>query len=401
VTGRDRAIRARLAEGEEQSVINLLLYGTTFTSRPRATERELARLQGKATRTEIVQGRIDDLAAALAAPAANERLQFARSWLGRKGINPSSPGGYQEIKRFLDEGLARMDAEIRALETRRASLALKPGDQQIEKATRFRNRGLAPDTTFKPNFGLERTLSAIKAEGLLPVGSVQRVAVVGPGLDFTDKQDGFDFYLLQSIQPFALIDSLERLGLAVPSGVQLTALDLSPMINQHLAAARGRAAVGQAYGLHLPLDLDLRWTDDIVTYWKQFGDQIGRVTTAEGPQAAGPVAVRRVSVRPDVVASVSADDVNIVLQRLEPMPPDARFDLIVATDILIYYDVFEQSLALTNIARMLRPGGLFLTNTQVLEVPGLPLATVGVTDVVYLNFEQQPVGDRFRWLRLQ
>jgi hypothetical protein len=118
------------------------------------------------------------------------------------------------------------------------------------------------------------------------------------------------------------------------------------------------------------------------------------------PPAVGPVAVRLVSVRPDVVASVSAADVNIVLQRLEPTPPDARFDLIVATDILIYSDVFEQSLALTNVAGMLRPGGLFLTNTPVFEVPGLPLETADFTDVVYFNFEP-PVGDRFRWLRRQ
>jgi hypothetical protein len=140
-----------------------------------------------------------------------------------------------------------MDAEIRALDTRRESLALTPGDQQIDKVTRFRDRGLASDTTFKPNFGLERSLIAIKADGLLPVRSVQRVAVVGPGLDFTDKQDGFDFYPLQTIQPFALIDSLQRLGLAAPSGLQLTTLDLSPMINEHIAAARRRAAGGQTY----------------------------------------------------------------------------------------------------------------------------------------------------------
>ena len=39
--------------------------------------------------------------------------------------------------------------------------------------------------------------------------------------------------------------------------------------------------------------------------------------------------------------------------------------MIIATNILVYYDAFEQSLALTNVASMLRPGGFFLTNYAV------------------------------------
>src|SRR5438552_3007486 len=57
-------------------------------------------------------------------------------------------------------------------------------------------------------------------------------------------------------------------------------------------------------------------------------------------------------------------DLNIVLQRPEPLAPNERFDLIVATNILIYYDVFEQSLALSNVARMLRPGASFSRTTN-------------------------------------
>jgi hypothetical protein len=39
---------------------------------------------------------------------------------------------------------------------------------------------------------------------------------VGPGLDFADKQEGYDFYPLQTIQPFAVIDSLRVRKLAPP-----------------------------------------------------------------------------------------------------------------------------------------------------------------------------------------
>ena len=51
-------------------------------------------------------------------------------------------------------------------------------------------------------------------KGLLRPGSVQKIAIVGPGLDFANKEKGNDFYPPQTIQPFAMLDSLTRLGVA-------------------------------------------------------------------------------------------------------------------------------------------------------------------------------------------
>jgi predicted TPR repeat methyltransferase len=77
-----------------------------------------------------------------------------------------------------------------------------------------------------------------------------------------------------------------------------------------------------------------------------------------------------VRIQPAVVASVAPRDLNIVVDRL-PLRDDERFDLIVATNVLVYYDLFEQALAAANIAAMLRPGGVFVTNTAVLPTPPL------------------------------
>ena len=129
---------------------------------------------------------------------------------------------------------------------------------------------------------------------------------------------------------------------------------------------------------------------EIVNYWKRFGERIGNAATAQAPPDTGSVAVRTVHVRPALVASVVPKDVNIIVQRLEPLPRDEQFDLIVATDVLVYYDVFEQSLALSNVARMLRPAGLFLTNTALFELPAAALTSVGYADIVYLSSIQTP-----------
>ena len=81
--------------------------------------------------------------------------------------------------------------------------------------------------------------------------------------------------------------------------------------------------------------------------------------------------MRAVAVRPHVTLSIAPQDLNIIVQRLEPLPDAERFDVIVATNILVYYDAFDQALALANISKMLRPGGYFITNYAVSPVAPL------------------------------
>ncbi len=88
-----------------------------------------------------------------------------------------------------------------------------------------------------------------------------------------------------------------------------------------------------------------------------------------------------------------------MLQRVDLPAANEHYDLIVATNILVYYDVFEQSLAMANVATMLKPGGLLLTNSPVFELPLSPMRSVGYTDLLY---EQRDAGrDRVFWYRRQ
>jgi predicted TPR repeat methyltransferase len=97
------------------------------------------------------------------------------------------------------------------------------------------------------------------------------------------------------------------------------------------------------------------------------------VTAVPAPASAGgsgAVKTRTVRIQSGVVSSLVPRDLNIVVDRLA-LREGERFDLIVATNVLVYYDVFEQALAAANVAAMLRPGGVFVTNTAVL--PTAPL----------------------------
>ena len=398
VARRDAEIRARVEQGDEDSLVNLLLFGTTFTQQPRPTTRVLAALAvDPDAALRALSPRIDDFVAATASPGANERMQFARQVAAHKGIDPGTSEGRTAARRFLEE----RTRVVGAGSVVQSSRLLDPDAELRDTLTVFRDRGLSSDTSIFIDHGIDQALTDIKVKGLFAAGAVRRVAIVGPGLDFTDKPEGYDFYPPQTIQPFALVDSLVRLGLAVPGAIQVTSFDLSARVIQHIDSARERAGSGQSYVLVLPRNTDRPWTAGLVKYWQRIGDRVAVEARPPAPPAGvGRVQVRSVRVRPSVVLSTFARDLNIVLQRPDPLSAGDQFDLVLATNILLYYDVFEQSLAAANIAGMLRPGGLFLSNNRIFELPSFPLRSVGFTDVSYMSLKGiGETGDHIVWYR--
>ena len=402
VAHHNAAIRARLHSGDEDSAVNFWLFGTTFTSRPRATARELSLLGSPMEMEELLIGRLDDLVSALAAPGSNERLQFVRRLLERRGIDLTTPAGQERARIFFVEARERAIAE-RARHKRALSEVAAANSEAATLsayATLYRDRGLSSDTSLSAAFALDRTFAEMASAGRLAAGSVTRVAIVGPGLDFTDKAEGYDFYPVQTIQPFAIVDSLLRHGLARAGGPRVTTFDISPRVNQHLEAAHDRALRGTPYVLQLPLAVDdpaHTWSRDLVDYWQRIGSRVGdEVVPLAAPPGAGHVRMRAVRIRPDVVSVVTPIELNIVLERPAGPGFDERFDLVIATNILVYYGPFEQALALANIATLLRPGGLLLSNSVLSpQAPFEPTAAM-VTKVFW---DQQANGDTLFWYR--
>jgi hypothetical protein len=364
----DRDVRTRLARGDEDSLVNLWLYGTSFTSRPPAVARA-SPLPASAL-DDIVRGRLEDLLDGVTAPGGNERLQFARRLLAARNADPAFAGGRERARGFLRDSRQRMIQEFATAERTLASArSAGAGALTAANATIFRDRGLSSDTSVLSDYGIHVALETIARQGTLAAGSVRRVAVVGPGLDFTNKTDGYDYYPQQTLQPFALIDALRRVKLAA-ADLRLTTFDINARVNDHLRNAVSRAASRSGYVVTLPLDGDEAWTGVLLAYWKQWGNAIGDEVATVPPPAAGSVKTRAVRIQPAVVSSIAPRDLNIVVDRLQP-DDDERFDLIVATNVFFYYDVFDQALAASNVAAMLRPGGVFVTNTAIFPTPPL------------------------------
>ena len=399
---RDREIRARLEQGDEDTLVNWMLFGTSFTSRPRAVLGAVAsdpnaNQELVLRRTiELISGRIEDLLTALAAPGNDERRLFARALLARKGIRFASAADRDAAREYLRTAVVRVANEQDAIDQELgATGGGDPRTEFVKRSQLFRTRGLSLDTSLAPNYALERALTEMKGRGVLGAGSVRRVAIVGPGLDFADKDVGFDFYPQQTLQPFAVLDSLIRLGLAPATrDPRIVLLDISPRIIDHVSRARARAANNIGYTLNLPLPKATPWVAEVRTYWSSFGDQIGAAARAPASKTAADLAdVRAVRARPSTVQRMEAMNVNIVTERLD----GEAFDLVIATNVFIYYDALEQALAMANTEAMLKPGGFLLANFSAPELASLKLRPVDTTTTLYARAATETIRDFIVW----
>src|SRR5580704_11369594 len=271
----DKAIRARLQQGDLDSMVNLLLYGTSFTKQPRIKVEAFA----EASRAGILRARVADLVAGLRSPGNNERLTFLNGLLRSQGIDPRSPGEtgvfiYNNVLRVIQEmgTLAKRAEEARRLT--RPDAVPDPAAIFNWRPGLFRDRGVSLDTNIFPDFSIEQALRDLKNRGVLREGQVARVAVIGPGLDVIDKNErsSYDYYPQQTLQPFALYDSLVRLGLARAGGVSMSIFDISSRVIDHVQRARELARLNArmpntGYVIQLPREVGRPWPAALIAYW--------------------------------------------------------------------------------------------------------------------------------------
>ena len=406
---RETELQARLEQGDLDTLANLLLFGTSFTKEPVLTPALLQKIaagaEGRSTSPgklgNAYQGRLKDLAVGIAYPKGNERLQYTHSLLQKRGFRFTTAEDYNKLGAFLAANLMRMLGENEqladALERAREA---DPGTEFRIRSQVFERRGISLDTSIFPNFALEEALTALKDKGILRPGMVRRVAIVGPGLDTINKDVGFDYYPEQTNQPFAVADSLLRLGLSRENELQITTLDISERVNAHIRAARSKAQSGAGYSLQLPIRSNIRWRQEALNYWEEFGRAIGEKTKSLlAPTTAGETKTRALRVRPTIVLRVRPRRLDVVFERLV-LPQEEKFDLIVGTNIFVYYSAFEQTLAELNLAAMLQKSGILLTN-DALPTNGREsaLSEFGFSTTAYSDRKKD--GDRIVWMQRQ
>ncbi|HEV8039606.1 MAG TPA: hypothetical protein VGP62_12135 [Bryobacteraceae bacterium] len=329
---RDAVIRGRIDHGIEDSLSELILFGTSFPGPPKlASAADAVNPAGDLTanaraRQDAFIHAIDQL--------DSDRFRTVLEFLRRQRVTED------ELPAFLAGIVRRFALEEAGLKKKQARADV----------------GVSPETSLLINYAVEETLRSLKTSHALP-GHIQRIAVIGPGLDLAGDPDVNDFCPPQSIQPFAVLEAVLRLGAATPADIQITAVDFNPLVVSHLRSSVVKAQAGRGYMLQLPRMAG--WNAAAVSYWQHFGETIA--TPAAALPAPSGIELRAVAVKPQLTARMTVDDLNVVTQTLDTVPGQG-FDLIVATNLFAYYTRVEQTLALSSIARMLGSGGILISN---------------------------------------
>lgn len=201
----------------------------------------------------------------------------------------------------------------------------------------YLQRGLSSDS--EPDAGFIVDLAVATARQLAPGAIARRALIVGPGLDWAPRV-GFADRQPQSHQPFAVLDSLLHHGWAKPGQVRVTAFDVNPRVVHFLERAVSEWRIEP--GLADP---------DLAAYLAGLGSRLGERQD------------RTVHLDAWVKPAIEARLGNILLA-----PPPDRFDIAVATNILLYFNPLETELALHWLRRRANAGAWLIHNDTRPEV---------------------------------
>jgi hypothetical protein len=306
----------REREGENDHLIYYILQSRQFTKaapiEPALSAKAFVDSGGLAP---VVLRRFGDF---LAARIAGERLTYLR-----RLIPASAP------MLFLKTEYARAMRSLYA--------------KEFENDPNFyQSRGYSTDTQVPANYAVWTALSALRRRN--PEVMVNRVLVVGPGLDFAPRTSLDDRYPPQSYQPFAVADALLSLGLS--TNPQIHCVDINGRVIDffHNFPRRNPPIL---YLFSPPGD------PDYLEYFENLGQAIGAA------HRNGPLD-KQIRVRKGIAASITAEKLNVITRR--PADSTASYDLAVATNVLVYFNDAELVLALSNISSQLADGGYFLHN---------------------------------------
>ncbi len=353
----------RIREGDLDHLIFYLLQSTRFTSLPPiepalsakalvdsldAQQREVFLREARVVPSQIpsdVRSRTAALVRSLESANSDPRLSYFREL-----VQSAFP-----LKRDRREALLREYLRAMRFVYEKEFVAQRSQRVGEEVAKLYRTRGLSTDTAVEAGCLVYVGLGVLKS--LAPDRRVRRVLIVGPGLDLAPRTSLQEAGPPQSYQPWAVIDALVGLGLSSVADLNVVGADINPRVVNHLRRSQSNPPT-------LTLVSGIRNSDTVRLsteyrdYFAQLGRSLGAIDARPAPAEAEGHLYKTVKVQAPVARVLSAETLDVVTERLEARP----FDLIVATNILPYFNDVELVLAMTNISAMLAPGGIFLHN---------------------------------------
>ena len=332
----------RVREGELDHLVYYTLQSASFTRLPPIEPALSAKaFTERRSIAPDVEARVDALLTAIDGSTPSPRLSYVREIAARECPDRATLrsfilGEYARAMRFL------YDKEF---------VAAADADAAAATGLLYQQRGLSTDTSVEAGYLVDLGLATLRE--LEPRRRIRDVLIVGPGLDVAPRTGLVESGEPQSYQPFAVIDSLLRRGLADRATLHVTAADINAHVVDWVRRARGtRPRLTLVSGVR---ETDrVRFTDEYRSYFETLGRSIG----VEAARTAVPGHLTKaIDLSAGITDAVDAATLDAVVDRL-----DRTFDLVVVTNVFPYLTDADLTLALANIGLMLAPGGILLHN---------------------------------------
>jgi hypothetical protein len=374
----------RVREGDLDHLIFYLLQSTHFTKLPPLEPALSAKtlVENRATDAPPdVKARAAALLRALDSADPDARLTYFRELSNAAFPRLRAPrSGGQAGSDEREAALLREYLRVMRFLYEKEFVAQRSAERTAAVADLYRTRGLSTDTAVEAGFLVHQGLGILRALG--PDVRIRRVLIVGPGLDLAPRTGLLEAAAPESYQPWAVVDALLALGLSRIDDLAVVGADINPRVVGHLRRARGRARTLTFVSAIAETD-GVSFSENYREYFTRLGSALQAAERSEAesakrarerserktPGGGAPGALsnadrvaghlsKTISVDPRITRILDAERIDIVTERLTGAP----FDLIVATNILPYFDEPQLALAMVNIAGMLAPGGTFLHN---------------------------------------
>lgn len=335
----------RVREGDLDHLIFYALQSTRFTRHPPiepALSAKALHESGQQVPADV-RARIGDLLKAINSSSVDPRLTYFRALMS--SMFPNGPG--------REDALVREYTRVMTFVYDKEFVAQRAGTDAVVEL--YRTRGLSTDTEVEAGYVVYNGLGILKS--LDSARRIRRVLIIGPGLDLAPRTGFLETSAPQSYQPWAVIDALVSLGLSRVEDLSVVGADINPRVVEHLRQA-GSSPPLLTLVTAIAETPTVQLARDYRDYFLQLGRSIGVVADDNPPKGLGGHLSKTVHIRSNVAHALSAEELDIVTGRLE----GASFDLIIATNILPYFDDTKLMLAMSNVRAMLAPDGIFMHN---------------------------------------
>jgi hypothetical protein len=264
----------------------------------------------------------------------------------------------------------------------------------------YQDRGHSTDTQIESNFAVYTALAALKAgEKSQPLSThLNKVLIIGPGLDFAPRTDFIDLFGPQSYQPFAVADALLSLKLCEAARLQIDCVDINERVVAYLQGLRRRGEVTLSILSGVSDGAGRALSEDYKNYFRNLGSSVGRESAINVPLDMASRLKKSLRIGPEVTGKINAERLNIITERFERSDGSTpNYDLVIVTNVFPYFNPTELLFALTNISAMLAEGG-YLIHNELQTVPSSFITPLGMPlrqarTVLIASSENAPLFD--------